>query len=523
MKRQRTIAAIEQAPDQIWDVVIIGGGATGLGAGVDAASRGYKTLVLEQHDFAKGTSSRSTKLVHGGVRYLAQGDIALVLEALQERGLLMHNAPHLVKNQQFLIPNYEWWGGPFYTVGLKVYDMMAGKLGLGPSVHIDKETTMQKIPNLQEEGLRGGVIYHDGQFDDARLAINLAQTITDNRGYVLNYARVTGLLKDEQGMISGVTATDLESGKAYHIKARAVISATGVFVDSINRLDNPQARPLVVPSQGVHLVLDRHFLASDYAIMIPKTSDGRVLFAVPWHGKVVVGTTDTEMPTPTLEPRALPEEIDFILENARQYLDHAPTRADIKSVFAGLRPLAAPQGEEEETKEISRNHKIIVADSGLITIIGGKWTTYRQMGEDLINKAMLIGGLPDKECVTRHMPIHGYVKNINRQDHLYVYGADIPKLQNLIEKEPSLGERLDERLPYLKAEVVWAVREEMARTVEDVLARRTRALLLDARASMAMAPETARLMARELGHNKAWQKREVAAYTNLASGYLVDL
>ena len=521
MKRSQTINYLEKHPNQEWDVVIIGGGATGLGAGVDAASRGYKTLVLEQHDFSKGTSSRSTKLVHGGVRYLAQGDINLVLEALQERGLMMQNIPHLVKNQKFLIPNYDWWDGPFYTVGLKVYDMMAGKLGLGPSVHIDKEATMDNIPNLQEEGLRGGVIYHDGQFDDSRLAINLAQTITDNQGYVLNYAKVIGLLKDDGGMVSGVKAEDQETGKVYQVTAKSVVNATGVFVDNVNQMDNPDSKPLVVPSQGVHIVLDKSFLRSDYAIMIPKTSDGRVLFAVPWHGKVVVGTTDTEVSETSLEPRALEEEIEFILANATQYLTKVPSRSDIKSVFAGLRPLAAPQDENEETKEISRSHKLIVSNSGMITIIGGKWTTYRQMGEDIINKAMLIGGLDEHECVTKHMPIHGYVKNVDRTNHLYVFGSDIPKLKTLINTNPVYDDLLDSRLPYKKVEVIWGVREEMARTVEDILARRTRALFLDAEASIAMAPTVARLMAEELNYDDIWINNQIAEYIKLANEYLL--
>jgi len=521
MKRSQTIRQLELQPNQIWDVVIIGGGATGLGAGVDAASRGYKTLVVEQHDFAKGTSSRSTKLVHGGVRYLAQGDISLVLEALQERGLMLNNAPHLVKNQQFLIPNYDWWDGPFYTVGLKVYDMMAGKLGLGPSVHIDKETTMKSIPNLQEEELRGGVIYHDGQFDDARLAINLAQTIIDNQGFVVNYAKVTNLLKDADGMVVGIVMVDQESGTEYIIKAKAVVNATGVFVDQINLMDEPRSKPLVVPSQGVHLVLDRSFLEGEFAIMIPKTSDGRVLFAVPWHGKVIIGTTDTAVKEVSLEPRALSEEIDFILNNAGQYLTKAPSRADVKSVFAGLRPLAAPQNDDEETKEISRSHKIIVSNAGLITIIGGKWTTYRQMGEDIISKAIIIGGLEERNCVTKNMPIHGYVQNVNRQDHLYVFGSDIPKIRTLISNNPHWAEPLDSRLPYTKAEVIWAVREEMARTVEDVLARRTRALLLDAAASIAMAPMVASLMANELGYDEKWIDNQLETYIKLAEEYLL--
>jgi glycerol-3-phosphate dehydrogenase len=380
---------------------------------------------------------------------------------------------------------------------------------------------MENIPNLQEEGLRGGVIYHDGQFDDSRLAISLAQTITDNRGYVINYMKVTGLLKSDDGMVEGVEMVDQESGKTYQVKAKAVVNATGVFVDQVNLLDDPKSKPLVVPSQGVHLVLDKSFLQSEYAIMIPKTSDGRVLFAVPWHGKVVVGTTDTPMKEALLEPRALAEEIEFILNNAGQYLAKSPTRADVKSVFAGLRPLAAPQNEDEETKEISRSHKIIVSQSGMITIIGGKWTTYRQMGEDIIDKAIMIGGLEERDCETKNMPVHGYIKNVDRKDHLYVFGSDIPKIKTIISANPELDERLDERLPYKKVEVIWGAREEMARTVEDILARRTRALLLDAAASIAMAPTVAWLMAEELGYDEEWEKKQIEEYTELAQGYLL--
>jgi glycerol-3-phosphate dehydrogenase len=521
MKRSESIRAIEYSPDKIWDIVIIGGGATGLGAGVDAASRGYSTLVLEKYDFAKGTSSRSTKLVHGGVRYLAAGDIGLVLEALNERGLLLQNAPHLVKNQKFVIPNYDWWDGPFYTVGLKVYDMMAGKLGLGPSIHITKEETMKAIPNLVEEGLKGGVIYHDGQFDDSRLAISLAQTITDNGGYVLNNCGVTQLIKNEEGMICGVDCFDSENNRSYFIKAKVVVNATGIFVDSINRLDEPKHVNTVVPSQGIHVILDQSFLQGDAAIMIPKTDDGRVLFAVPWHGKVVVGTTDTPVENPEIEPRALETEIKFILNTASKYLSKKPKRKDVLSIFAGLRPLAAPKEKNQETKEISRSHKLIISKSGLITMIGGKWTTYRKMGEDIVDKAILLGGLDTKECVTKNMPIHGYVKN-RKMGHLYVYGSDIPKIMALIGQNPQLGEQLHPDLPYLKAEVVWAVREEMARTVEDVLARRTRALLLDARASIQMAPQVAAILANELGYRRKWQREQILQYTEYANGYILN-
>lgn len=522
MNRESMIKNLEAQPEKVWDILIIGGGATGLGAGVDAASRGYDTLLLEQADFAKGTSSRSTKLVHGGVRYLAQGDIALVLEALHERGLMRQNAPHLVKDQVFIIPNYVWWDGPFYTIGMKVYDMMAGKLGLGPSEHISKEETIKYIPNLSEKGLSGGVIYYDGQFDDARLAVNLAQTMVENKGSAINYFEVVDLLKSDEGMVCGVKAKDHESGKTHTIKAKVVINATGVFVDNILKMNDKNAKKTIKPSQGIHIILDKSFLQGESAIMIPKTSDGRVLFAVPWHGKVVVGTTDTQVDYESLEPRALEEEIEFILSTAAQYLKKDPTRKDVLSIFAGLRPLAAPEDDSEETKEISRGHKLIVSESCMITMTGGKWTTYRKMAEDIIDKAAMIAGLDERKCVTKNMPIHGYVANVDHSNHQYIYGSDLVKIQKLISNQPELADVLHPNLPFTKAEVVWAVRYEMARNLDDVLARRVRALFLDARASIEMAPEVARLIANELNYDDNWIKNEIATFTKLAKGYILS-
>lgn len=522
MQRNHTIEAIQGNPEKIWDIIIIGGGATGLGAGVDAASRGYQTLVLEQYDFAKGTSSRSTKLVHGGVRYLAQGDIPLVLEALHERGLLKQNAPHLVKNLEFIIPNYDWWAGPFYTAGLKVYDLMAGKLGFGPSIHISKEEAMHAIPNLVEEGLKGGVIYHDGQFDDSRLAVNLAQTIIDKGGYVANYCAVTALLKDAEGMISGVSFHDTESGRTVTVNAQVVVNATGIFVDQIHAMDQPGMPKTVVPSQGVHIVLDKSFLPGDSAIMIPKTEDGRVLFAVPWHNQVILGTTDTPGVDVSIEPRAQEEEIDFILNTAAVFLRKAPKRSDALSIFAGLRPLAAPEQQGEATKEISRGHKLTISHSGLISIIGGKWTTYRRMGEEIVDKAILLGGLQAKPCVTEHMPIHGALETSASDSCLAVYGTDAAGITEIIQQHPALAECLHSDLPYIKAEVIWAVREEMALCVEDFLARRTRALFLNAQASMDMAPAVAKLMAQELGFEQNWEEQQVRLYQDNARGYLLD-
>ncbi|WP_300457232.1 glycerol-3-phosphate dehydrogenase/oxidase [Desulfobacula sp.] len=525
MQRDFQLNRLNQSPDKLWDIVVIGGGATGLGIAVDAASRGYRTVLLEQSDFAKGTSSRSTKLVHGGVRYLAQGDVSLVLEALHERGLLRRNAPHLVKNQAFIIPNYDWWEGPFYNIGMKVYDMMAGRLGLGPSEKISREETLEAIPNLDEKHLNGGVIYYDGQFDDSRLAVNLAQTAVENEAIVLNYMRVTGLLKDSSNLVCGVEAVDTESGEPVTVRSRVVINATGVFVDTILSMDDAGAEALVRPSQGIHFVLDKSFLQGDSAIMIPKTSDGRVLFAVPWHDKVVVGTTDTPLAIKDicLEPRALAEEIEFILTTAAQYLKKDPRKSDVLSVFAGLRPLAAQQdSQRQSTKEISRSHRLMVSLSGLITITGGKWTTYRKMAEDTVNKAWMVGGLPKRKCVTESMPIHGYVKNTHFDSPGYFYGSDRIHINAMIQTEPSLGQLLHPDYEYNRAQVVWAVRNEMARTVEDFLSRRIRMLLLDARASMAMAPEVANIMARELKRGPAWIRSQLADYQALAQGYILS-
>ncbi len=517
MDRRHSIQTIEDTTAP-WDVIVIGGGATGLGAAVEAASRGYKTVLLEQHDFAKGTSSRSTKLVHGGVRYLQQGNVTLVLEALRERGLLIQNAPHLVHNQSFIVPTYAWWGGPFYGVGMKVYDLLAGKLGLGPSKLLSRAETLRRIPTLEPKGLRGGVIYHDGQFDDARLAVNLAQTLVDLGGTPVNYVKVTGLLKDK-GLVQGIRALDVESQREYEIRGRVVINATGVFTDHILQMDEPKAGKLVAPSQGVHLVFDREFLPGDSAIMVPHTDDGRVLFAVPWHGKVVVGTTDTPVAEASLEPRALDHEIEFILKHAARYLTRDPKREDARSVFAGLRPLVKPS-DGRKTAAISRDHFLAVSTSGLVTITGGKWTTYRKMGEDTVNQAALVAGLDECESRTRNLRVHGWLENADRKDPLHIYGSDAAAIRAMVREQPALGERLHAKLPSLKAEVLWATRHEMARTVEDVLARRTRALLLDARASIEAAPAVAEIMAAELRRDEQWRQKQVAEYTQLARGYL---
>ena len=521
--REASVSSLKSATEQ-WDVIVIGGGATGLGIAVDAASRGYSTLLLEQSDFAKATSGRSTKLVHGGVRYLQNGDVGLVVEALRERGYLKTNAPHLVNDQRFIIGNYLWWEKPFYTIGLTLYDLMAGSMRLGRSLPMGRREVIRQIPQIRQKGLKGGVVYHDGQFDDARLAVNLMQTAAEQGAMVVNHVRVSRLLKDNRNRLTGIAAKDMLDGGAFELKGKCIINATGVFVDDILRMDNPDSKPIVRPSQGVHLVVDRSFLGGDDAIMIPRTSDGRVMFAVPWHNRVILGTTDIPVKEAVLEPRALDEEVDFILETAGRYLARKPERADVMSVFAGLRPLAAPKKEAEakKTKEISRSHKLIVSSSGLVTITGGKWTTYRKMAEDAVDMAIKTGGLPFRECRTRHLKIHGFMNDPDRNDWLHIYGSDREEIVKLRDTIAGNEQKLHQGFDFTIAEVVWAVRREMARTVDDVLARRVRALYLDARASVEMAPVVASIMAKELGKDQKWEEQQVADYKLIAKGYILD-
>ena len=520
MKREQLLGAVSNQ-QQTWDVIVIGGGATGIGIALDATLRGYSALLLEQHDFTKGTSSKSTKLVHGGVRYLAQGDVMLVIEALRERGLMLRNAPHLVRNQTFIIPNYAWWRGPFYTVGLTMYDVLAGKLGFGRSYPISAKKVRDRIPTIKMDQLKSGTVYHDGQFDDSRLAVHLVQSILENGGTTLNYMQVTDLQKSE-GKLSGVTVKDAIYGNTCQFKGKAIINATGIFVNEVIQMDEADAPNLVRPSQGVHLVVDREFLPGDDALMIPKTDDGRVLFAVPWHDKVVIGTTDTPVKEASLEPMALEKEVDFILRTAGRYLEKPVTREDVRCIFAGLRPLAAPRNDaDKKTREISRNHKIVVSDSGLITITGGKWTTYRKMAQDTIDKAISLGLLAQRDCKSENFRVHGYKENVDRNNHLYVHGSDQAEIEKMMAQSPELGKKLHKRLPYFKAEVLWAVRYELAQTIEDVLARRVRALFLDAKAAIDIAPIVADIMAAELGYDDNWKQSQIAEFTQTANRYLL--
>lgn len=522
MNRQTMIGRLRDRKKP-WDMAIIGGGATGMGVALDASSRGYEVVLCEQADFGKGTSSRSTKLVHGGVRYLEQGDIPLVMEALKERGILRRNAPHLVSDLPFIVPTYGWWEGPFYGIGLRVYDLLAGRYGFGRSGNLSKEETLKRIPTLKTEGLRGGVLYHDGQFDDSRLLIHLARTAEEQGATLINYAPVEKLLRNVENVVHGYIAQDLESGEKFNISARVVINATGPFCDPLRQKSDPRARPIIVPSQGVHLVLPLSFLHGNTAIMVPHTRDGRVMFAIPWHGHTLVGTTETPLKNTPLEPVPFEEEIDFILSTAGEYLEHPPSRKDVLSTFAGIRPLVAPAGHGgEKTAQISRHHHIEIDDAGMITIAGGKWTTYRKMAEDVINQAILLANLPESPCRTADLPLHGYTTGSPRIASLAVYGADAGAIEELSLSRPELKMPLHADLPYITAEVVWAARHEMARTVEDVLARRTRALFLNARAALSMAPRVAELLGEELQRDKNWQNSQVKEFQNLARGYLVS-
>jgi glycerol-3-phosphate dehydrogenase len=512
MKREEIIQTIENT--RVWDVLVIGGGASGLGTALEAAARGYRTLLLEAHDYAKGTSSRSTKLVHGGVRYLAQGNIPLVKEALHERGILKRNAPHLVHDRGFLIAAYNWWSIPFYGLGLKVYDFLAGKLNLQPSRHVSREKALELMPTLKKEGLKGGVLYFDGQFDDSRLAISLMHTIHDHGGVALNHAPVIGLVK-EDGQVVGATFRDAETGQEYTVHAKSVVNATGVFVDDIRRMEDATVTPMLSPSQGVHVVVKRKFLPGNSAMMVPRTEDGRVLFAVPWHDYVMIGTTDTAVPNIEMEPRALPEEIEFILHTAAQYISPAPTRADVLSVYAGLRPLVKADGSGD-TKSLSRSHVIRTSEGGLVTLTGGKWTIYRRMGQDTIDEVIKQAGLPSQPSTTEGLKLHGW-SDSGLDDHWKVYGTDAATIQTW----PGADIRLSDELPNTEAEVRWAIRQEQARTVEDVLARRIRALFLNAHAARAAAPRVAQILAEELGKDEAWQQEQLREFDALVEGYLL--
>jgi glycerol-3-phosphate dehydrogenase len=465
----------------MYDVLIIGGGATGLGAAVDAAARGLNVLLLEKYDFAKGTSSRSTKLIHGGLRYLEQGNLSLVFEALHERGLLIQNAPHLVEPLPFILPCYHFWEVPYYATGLKLYDLLAGAKNLAPSSFLSKEKVMRSLPHLVSKHLRGGIHFYDAQFDDARLAISLMRTCQALGGTLLNYTPVTSFIKKDN-LIIGV---ETPVGPFF---AKKIINATGIFTDELRHLDDPLLPNMMTQSQGIHLVLPRHFLPGEEALIIPHTQDQRIMFMIPWHGHVLVGTTERTVNTPIIDPIPQEKEIEEILMNLKPYLSIEPQKKDILSVFAGLRPLVKKEGKD--SRKISRHHQIFTSASGLLTITGGKWTTYRLMGEEVIDKAFR-----GTKSQTKNLRLH--------------QNPPIPKT-----------DKLHPDLPYFESEIIWSIHHEMAKTVDDILSRRTRALFLNANAALESAPRVATLLAQELHHPPEWITEQVSTFSKLAENYL---
>ena len=507
--------------NETWDVVVIGGGASGLGTAVEAASRGLSTLLLERNDFAQGTSSRSTKLVHGGVRYLEQLNLPLVLDALRERGCMLRNAPHLVHKLNFVVPAYSYAAIPYYGIGLKAYELLSGSSSFGRSEFLSVAGTTRRIPTLRQQGLRGGVLYRDGQFDDARYAISLMRTLEDLGGVALNYAEVTGLLKRD-GRIEGVTVRESEAGGNFDVLAQVVINATGAFMRSILEMENKEEIAPLALSQGSHFVLPKEFLPSPDALMIPKTDDGRVLFAIPWHEHLLVGTTDEAVAHSAVEPRATASEKSFLSGHIRKYLGRTVTKADVLSVWSGLRPLV--RKGNAATSKLSRDHHIVRSPAGLISVMGGKWTTYRKMGEDTLEVAINASGLSAAASRSKTLKLHGWQEQpatgIAESDR--VYGTDLEMIDNIGADDPSLNERLHPQLPYRRCEVIWAARYEQARTTEDILARRTRALFLNAKAAAEAAPEVSRILATELQRDESFRQRDLDRFQDVARGYLLE-
>jgi glycerol-3-phosphate dehydrogenase len=537
--RETQVARLE-SEDRPWDIVVIGGGASGVGVAVDAAARGYRVALLEQHDFGKGTSSRSTKLIHGGLRYLKQGRIRLVHEALVERGILRQNAPHLVHPLPTIVPLYSRWETIYYGLGLKVYERLSGRWSLGPSRRLTVDQTLNEIPTLERAGLRGGALYLDGIFDDTRLLINLVQTAIEHGAVCLNYAPVRELIK-QSGRVCGVVAEDTESGKMLRIAAKVVVNATGPFTDQILKLDDPSARSVVAPSQGIHLTFDREFLPCSSALIIPKTRDGRVVFAVPWHHHAIVGTTDTARDDTPLEPRPLPGEIEFLLETISPYLSRKPQRADIRSVYTGIRPLVRA-ADARKTSQLGRDHEVRVSADGLVSLLGGKWTTYRRMAEECVDRAAKVAGLAEQPSRTKTLAIHGHptlcapsqlcaglptsresagsgAPRRTDDSEFAEYGSDAGAVNQSVSDTPGGTDSLDKRLPYVSGQVTYAARREMARSVEDVLARRLRALFLDAEAAIAAAPRVAEVLAAEFRRDTIWQKQQIDKFLDVAAGY----
>lgn len=476
------------------DILVVGGGATGLGVALDGMSRGFKVAVLEKADFGKGTSSKATKLLHGGVRYLQNGDVGLVIEALREREYVLTKAPHLSRIQKFVIPHYSNWEGWYYWAGLKTYDILSANRSLGRTTKISKEETLELLPNLKRKGLKGGIVYTDGQFDDARLCIDLVSTLHNRGSLAINYCSVEDFTYGAGDKISGVVAKDQHTGETFNITAKSVVNATGVFAEQTMALESIDTDISIVPALGSHVVIDRSFLQSDEAIMIPKTSDGRVLFLVPWKNVVIMGTTDVVSKTLTMEPKATQKEIDFILKNASKYLEKAPSKKDILSTFAGLRPLAAPKREGKKSKEISRSHKIVKSKAGLFSVLGGKWTTFRKMGEDAVDAIIKANILPNRDSFSEELDIYDGTQK-------------------------SEGEYIHEALPYTWSDLTHCVENELVEHVEDLLCRRTRCILLNKEATIDILNKAIDLIADHHNYNTDWKKGEKEKFLKIATSY----
>ena len=501
-----------------WDVVVVGGGCTGIAAALDASARGYRTLLLERHDFTAGTSSRSTKLIHGGVRYLRQGQIELVHGALRERHRLLRNAPHLVDDLALIVPAYRWWERTYLGTGLAVYDVLASGRGLGRSGRLGRRACLHRVSTLRDRGLRGGVLFHDGQFDDARLGWTMIRTAANLGCVALNYAEVVGLVASH-GAVKGVRVRDRLGGAEWEVRGAVVLNAAGPFADSIRRMDEPDQIPAVVLSRGAHIVVSSAFLPGRAAVLVPRTDDGRILFAIPWHGHVVIGTTDVPVETPSHDPVASAEEVDYLIDHAGRYLTRPIARSDILSAWAGLRGLMAA-GAEQSTAALSRGHSVGVSRRGLVTVTGGKWTTCRKVAQDAVDAAADVGGLSPAHSRTAALRLHGYSRRGDVRYPWKVYGTDADAIREVEETDAGLSALMHPSLPYRLSQAAWAARSEMAVRVEDVLARRTRALFLNARAASAAAPAVARAMARELGRDGRWVEEEVRAFRRRASRYL---
>ena len=500
-----------------WHVIVAGGGCTGIATALDASARGYRTLLIERDDFTGGTSSRSTKLVHGGVRYLRQGQVQMVYRALEERWRLRRNAPHLVRSLPLVVPAYRRWEQPWYGAGLKVYDALAVGRGLGRSRLLSRRRCLNRLSALRARGLRGGVLFHDGQFDDSRLGWAMVRTAANLGCVPLNYAEVTGLV-ESRGAIRGVRVRDRLGGAEWVARGAVVVNATGPFADALRDMDEPGPGPGVVLSRGAHIVVSSAFLPGETALLVPSTDDGRVLFAIPWHGHVVIGTTDVPVANPSREPVPGDGEVDYLLDHVGRYLARPPGRPDIRSAWAGLRALV-PEGSGGNTAALSRDHRVSVSRRGLVTVTGGKWTTCRRVGRDTVDMATDAGGLSPAHSVTANLRLYGYTTRRDLLAPWRVYGAQADSVRDMRDEDPGLGELMHPGLPYRLGQAAWASRHEMAVRVEDVLARRTRALFLNARAAVRAAPGVARVMAAELGRGDDWVEAEVRAFKELAKGY----